>query len=175
MKIVGIILVGITIGVFLFAYGSGFNFDIGFEQTNPKAESFTGCTMTTYGTKNADVNCPGEKTFYLIRSLPLNAAIVEDVSVNVKGEIYNVVFDTPLDISVSYDLTRPAYDTQVYDDLKDIISEIQIPVDDIQDYIEQLSGSLEEIPLMVEHIIEETQDSVVIPEIKVPDIQVPDI
>lgn len=173
--VVGIMLVVIVGGVLLFAYGNGFSFDMGFESTNPKTESFTDCTMKTYGTTNADVDCPGEKTFYLIRGLPLKAAIVNDVTVNVKGGIYNVVFDTPLDIPVSYDLTRPAYDTQIYDDLKNIIPEIQIPVDDIREYVEQLSSSLKEIPLMVEHIIEETQDSVVIPEIKIPEIQVPDI
>ena len=136
-------------------------------------QTWNDCVMSTFGTRNVEIQC-GNDIFHLVRELPLNANVVHDVTLTVKNNVYTTQFVSPLGIEIKYDLIDVNYEEKVYDDLEKILDEIKLS-SDVSESLESIGDSLTEVPLMVENIIHETQDSVVIPDVKIPEIEAPKI
>ena len=140
--------------------------------TKSETQIYKDCTMVTYGTTNADVDCLGLGTLHLVRDLPLSAANVKDVTLTISGNVYSIEFIAPLG-KVTYDLTNLTYDAIVYQELVKNFGEIKIPFGDVEKSVRDLKDSLKGVPLIVENIIKESSESVVIPKLKVPEINIP--
>ncbi len=169
---IGVVIVGF---VFLFVLGivdvSEFNLK---QITSQKTDQiWNDCIMNTFGTRNVEIQC-GNEIFYLVRDMPLNANVVQDVTLTLKNNVYTTQFNSHLGIEIKYDLIDIDYEENLYNDLEKILDEIKLP-SNVSESIESFEDSLTEVPLMIENIIHETQESVVIPDIKISEIQIPKI
>lgn len=173
---IGIVIVGIAL-VFVLGIVDIPEFD--FKQNTSQIttqkidQTWNDCIMNTFGTRNAEIQC-GNEIFHLVRELPLNANVVQNVTLTLKNNVYTTQFDTPLGIEIKYDLIDIDYEENVYDDLEKLLDEIELSPN-VSELIESFGDSLTEVPLMIENIIHETQDSVVIPDVKIPKIETPEI
>lgn len=174
------VAIGIGIAVVLALIAIVFVFEINFEFPiqsttfqDSNTQTFSRCKMTTYGTINADVICPGKDTFHLVRDLPLNAAEIDSVTLTKTGNFYKVEFDTPLGITVSYDLTNPNYQQTIFEELEFELKELKIPTEELEKMLQEIRGSIQTVPLMVEEIIQETFEGAIIPDVKIPEIEIP--
>jgi uncharacterized protein YkwD len=159
---------GILLGI---QFVPNFNFTESQMAESKGDTKFTDCVMVTFGTVNADITCD-EKIFHLVRDLPLKANQVKDVSVSIVNDVYTIEFNSPLNIPIIYEMKNPEYNSEIYQQVAKNIFEINTDfnfegeIDDVQDSI---SG----VPLMVEHIIQETRDTITIPNVSIPEVNIP--
>lgn len=166
--------IAVVFFLFLFPGSDLFENAVKNEGNTLNSQVFQDCTMTTFGTKNADVIC-GTKTFHLVRDLPLKAAQVSGVTLEKQGNLFNLSFETNLGVPVQYQMKTLDYQHEIYEDLINNLDTDNSKIKSIEKTIDSISDSVSGVPLMVENIIKESKDSVYVPiEIpKIPQIELP--